>query len=119
MSLLARSLPKVSREFALELKAMFPPITLGAGIDRDKLMISVGEQRVIQKVLQVSSNRIVSSKEEDIKPEIIEDTDNTVLQDKLDNVPAGSYIMLTQEEHEQIIGKRNPWWKNFTTRSAI
>lgn len=118
MSLLAKSLPKVSREFALELKSMFPPITVGAGIDRDKLMISVGEQRVIQKVLQVSSNRVLSSKEEDIKPEIKENTDNTVLQDKLDNTPAGSYIQLTPDEYNELTGKRNPWWKNFTTRTA-
>ena len=118
MSLLAKSLPKVSREFALELRKMFPPITLKAGIDRDDIMISVGEQRVIEKILHISSNKVVSSKEEDIKPEIKENTDNTVLQDKLDNTPAGSYIEVTQEEYNELTGKRNPWWKNFTTRTA-
>jgi hypothetical protein len=100
MSLLARNLPKVSREFALELKQMFPPITLGAGIDRDKLMISIGEQRVIQKVLHVSSNRIVSSKEEDIKPDNKEDTDNTV-----------AIIM-------ESTPLKKSWFNNFTTRTA-
>lgn len=106
MSLLAKNLPKVSREFALELKSMFPPITIAAGIDRDKLMISVGEQRVIAKVLQVSSNRVVSSKEEDIKPEIKEDTDNTV--------PA-VVIEQLQEEHSKQVGNL---FKKFTTRTA-
>ena len=108
MSLLAKNLPKVSREFALDLKSMFPPITLGAGIDRDKLMISVGEQRVIAKVLQVSSNRIVSSKEEDIKPESTkDDTDNTV--DKSD-------MKITMEP--VYVTPIRPWYKNFTTRTA-
>ena len=110
MSLLAKNLPKVSREFALDLKAMFPPITLGAGIDRDKLMISVGEQRVLAKVLQVSSTRIVSSKEEDIKPESTkEETDNTV---------AKAVEEYTEGVEKQFIAlKRDPWW-NFTTRTA-
>lgn len=114
MSLLAKNLPKVSREFALELKRMFPPMTVTAGFDRDKLMISVGEQRVIEKILQVSSNRIVSSKEEQSKQE---NTDNS-LDAKIADTPVGGYVEVTQEEYEQLTGKRNPWWKNFTTRTA-
>lgn len=106
MSLLAKNLPKVSREFALELKRMFPPMTVTAGFDRDKLMISVGEQRVIEKILQISSNRIVSSKVEDIKPDTTTDNDNTT------DVTIPEVI--EQEESKA----RTSWFKHFTTRTA-
>ena len=106
MSLLAKNLPKVSREFALELRKMFPPITLEAGIDRDKLMISVGEQRVIQKILHISSNKVLSSKTDDIKPDVSTNTDNTT--DKI--IPE----VQQQEESEA----RTSWFKRFTTRTA-
>ncbi len=106
MSLLAKSLPKVSREFALELRKMFPPITLKAGIDRDDIMISVGEQRVIEKILHISSNKVLSSKEEEIKPDTSTDTDNTT--DIV--IPE-----IVQQEESKV---RTGWFKNFTTRTA-
>lgn len=106
MSILAKNLPKVSREFALELKRMFPPVSITPGMERDLIMISHGEQRVIQKILQISSNKIVSSKEEDIKPDNKEDTDNTV---------TATAIEVSQEEHSKQVGN---WFKRFTTRTA-
>lgn len=105
MSLLAKNLPKVSREFALELRKMFPPITLKAGIDRDELMISVGEQRVIQKILHISSNKVVSSNSDDIKPDVSTNTDNTT--DKIPEV---------EQQNESEV--RTSWFKKFTTRTA-
>lgn len=106
-SLLSKSLPKVSREFALDLRNRFRPIPLKAGMDRDLIMISLGEQRVIEFILKVSSNSIVSSNVEDIKPEPIkEDTDNTVA------IPV---IEVLQEEKSKEVGN---WFKRFTTRTA-
>lgn len=106
MSLLAKSLPKVSREFALELRKMFPPITLKAGIDRDDIMISVGEQRVIEKILHISSNKVVSSKEEDIKSDTITNTDNT------------TDIVIPEIVQQEESKTKASWFKNFTTRTA-
>ena len=109
MSLLAKSLPKVSREFALELRKMFPPITLKAGIDRDDIMISVGEQRVIEKILHISSNKVVSSKEEDSKDTILNNTTNT------DNTTDIVIPEIVQQEESKT---KASWFKNFTTRTA-
>lgn len=61
MALIKRSVPPVSREFALELKRRFRPFDVTPGFDRDELMQSVGEQRVINWILHYSSNTIVKS----------------------------------------------------------
>lgn len=111
MSMLAKQLPKVSREFALDLQRMFPPVRITPNMDSDTIvklsMQSYGEQRVLEKVLQASSNRVVSSKVEDIKPEPkVENTDNTV---------SAIQVVQQQEEHSKQVGN---WFTRFTTRTA-
>ena len=70
-------IPKVSKEFALELKRRFKPFEPSPGFDRDELMQSVGEQRVINWILHHSNNTVVQSslevqsiKEEESIPQI-------------------------------------------------
>lgn len=61
MTLYKQSIPKVSREFALDLKRRFRPMTVKPGFDRDKLMESVGEQNVVNWILHASMNTVVQS----------------------------------------------------------
>lgn len=69
-----KNIPSVSKEFALSLRDRFKPITLEAGIDRDKLMISIGEQNIINFILnnigQVKTEPVVEEvpKEDTIQP---------------------------------------------------
>lgn len=88
--MLAKQLPKVSREFALDLQRRFPPIEVNPSMDRDTMcnlmMQSYGEQRVLNLILHASNNKVVSSNKDDIKPNTSENTDNTtpieVVEDK-------------------------------------
>jgi hypothetical protein len=90
---------------------MFPPIQVNPNMNRDLMMNlvmqSYGERRVVEKILQMSNNKVVSSKVEDIIPDNKEDTDNTI--DKSDMKITMEPIYVTPS---------TPWWKNFTTRTA-
>jgi len=77
MSLLSKSIPPVSLEFAKELKARFIPLDVKPGFDRDKLMESVGEQNVIRFIMFHAQNSVSKStidildKEVEKKEEVI------------------------------------------------
>lgn len=59
MSLISKAIPRVGRDFALELQRRFPPYDVRPGFDRDELMQSVGEQRIIKWILHVSNNSTI------------------------------------------------------------
>lgn len=76
MTLEKRIIPPVTREFALKLKEVFRPYTVEPGFDRDELMQSVGEQRVISWILHHSNNTVIKSNV---------DIDNTLEKNPIDN----------------------------------
>lgn len=50
-NLISTKLPIVSKEFAMAIRDRFKPISIKAGINRDALMISHGEQRVVEFIM--------------------------------------------------------------------
>ena len=61
MALISKAIPPVSREFAEELQRRFRPYEPEPGFDRDELMVSVGEQRVIKWILHQSRGYAMKS----------------------------------------------------------
>lgn len=87
MNLIAKSIPPVSREFVKELRARFKPFDVRPGFDRDSLMQSVGEQRIINWIAHQARDSVMKStldtqevkeepKVEVIVPEAVEEKSN-------------------------------------------
>ena len=98
MSLTKRTIPAVSREFALELQKRFRPIDVRPGFDRDELMQSVGEQRVINFILAHANHH---------ERHAYTVPDNTVVDVEVEKV----------DTKEIVFQKETPnWFSRFTNR---
>lgn len=75
MSLINKAIPQVSKEFALDLQKRFKPYDVRPGFDRDELMQSVGEQRVIKFILHHCHKSSIQSDLEIKKDEEEEETE--------------------------------------------
>lgn len=106
MALIRSAIPPVSREFALELKRRFKAFDVKPGFDRDALMQSVGEQRVINWILYHSNNTIVKSS---IEPDTITEQNPT------EAIVADTEHSVVPVEEPSI----KSWWRNFTTRFGL
>lgn len=103
MSLIAKHIPPVSLEFAKELQARFKPYDVKPGFDRDKLMESIGEQKVIKWILFHAQNSVSKS--------TIDILDNNIDKDKIENTEVGTIVELTPTEE-----RKTNWFERFTSR---
>jgi len=94
MPLIAKNIPPVSRAFALELQARFKPFTPTPGFDRDELMQSVGEQKIISWILYHSNNYALKSTYETsvIDTSNIDTTIDTVIKKDIVENPSSNWL---------------------------
>lgn len=107
-NLIGKAIPKVSREFAEELKRTFRPITITPDISRDKIFISVGQQQIIDYVLRHSKNDKIISKDIHLDRYTKLDNDNTIQIDNTNNV--NTHISVSDSIPKKSL------WDIFTTR---
>lgn len=60
------SIPSVSHEFAAHLDKTFPKVEIKPGVDRDRLMESAGERKVVEYILRASTGTSILGNEQDI-----------------------------------------------------
>lgn len=108
MGLLAKHIPPVSREFALELKARFKPMAIRPGVDKDALMFNAGQLDVIRFVLETSNNSTLKSSVEIDSPGEKNPTDVSV-----------SDSISIEDRNDTSSDTKKKWYHRFSTRHYV